>query len=313
MEETIKTLFVPVLLIAFNRPDTTQQVFDRIRVAKPQKLYVAVDGARQTKVGETVLVEKVKSIVQNVDWPCETHFRFNETNKGAEVTVSSAISWVFKKEEYTIILEDDIIAPISFFNFAQEMLIKYKDNNQIGIISGNNFTPLPLNDSDYFFVKYAHSWGWATWRRVWESFDLNIEVDRKHLTRKFLRSISNSKAEAKFYKRRYKTMKKNGPGNSTWDIVANYISRVNNRINIVPKVNLTSNIGIYGLHANGESVFHNIPFDENFKVKNHPVNVEINVEYDIHHFREHILKHQKNIIQRIINKISRLLIGKNIY
>lgn len=313
MEEIERNITIPILLIAFNRPSTTTQVFDRIRAAKPQTLYVAVDGPRFTKERELNLVEEVKAIVKSVDWPCETHYKFNEVNLGAEVTVSSAISWVFENEEYVIVLEDDIIAPLSFFKFAQEMLIKYKDDPRIGIISGNNFTPMPLKDnSDYFFAKYAHSWGWATWKRVWTSFDLNIKVDRKHLARKFLKSISNSKEEAKFYKKRFKIMKKKGHGNSTWDIVANYISRVNNRINIVPRVNLTSNIGIYGLHSKGESVFHNIPYDEEFVVKNHPNKVEVYKEYDIYHFREHILKYKKSFIQRVINKISRLFIGKNI-
>jgi len=302
----------PILIIAFNRPEVTQKTFDYIRQAQPEKLYIAIDGPRPNKPGEEKLVEKVKVILQNVGWPCETHYKYNETNKGAEITVSSSISWVFETEEYAIILEDDIVAPLSFLDFAQEMLIKYKDDDRIGIISGNNFTPIPV-DSDYFFAKYAHSWGWATWKRVWDSFDLNIEIKDKHLSNSFLKKISNSKAELKFYKKRYKNMKASGSGNNTWDMVANYISRINYRINIVPRVNLTSNVGIYGFHAKGESVFHNVPFDENFEVKKHPDKVELNVEYDKHHFKEHILKHQTNILQRAINKLSKIIFGKKLY
>ena len=82
------SLNTPVLLIAFNRPNISKQTFEYIRAAKPQKLYVAVDGARDTKRGEDTLVKQVKEILQNVDWPCETHYKFNETNKGAEITVS---------------------------------------------------------------------------------------------------------------------------------------------------------------------------------------------------------------------------------
>lgn len=108
-------------------------------------------------------------------------------------------------------------------------------------------------------------------------------------------------------------MRKRGAGNNTWDMVANYISRTNRRINIVPSVNLTSNIGIYGLHAKGESVFHNVPFDENFIVKKHPTDIKMNSFYDKHHFKEHILKHQKNILQRVINKLSRIIIKRNIF
>lgn len=302
----------PILIIGFNRPDVIKQTFEYIRKAKPEKLYVAIDGPRPEKEGEEKLVKKVKEVVENVDWECETHYKFNETNKGAEVTVSSAISWVFETEEYAIILEDDIVAPMSFIKFAQEMLVKYKYNDKIGIISGNNFTPIPV-DSDYFFAKYAHSWGWATWKRVWESFDLDIEIKDEHLSKGFLKKISNSKEERKFYRKRYQRMKKMGAGNNTWDMVANYISRVNNRMNIVPRVNLTTNIGIFGLHAKGESIFHNVPFDEFFEVHIHPMEVKLNIEYDKHHFKEHILKHQKNIFQRIVNKMSRVIFSRNIY
>ncbi|MDD2549768.1 MAG: hypothetical protein PHD00_06700 [Bacteroidales bacterium] len=307
-----KEITVPVLFIGFNRPEVSLQTFGYIRKAKPTKLYIAIDGPRADKPGEEKLVAEVKKVVENVDWPCETHYKYNETNKGAEITVSSAISWVFETEEYAIILEDDIVAPLSFFKFAQKMLVKYKDDGRIGLISGNNFTPIPV-ETDYFFAKYGHSWGWATWKRVWESFDLNIEIEKQHLKMGFLKSISNSRAEALFYKKRYKQMRKRGAGNNTWDMVANYISRTNRRINIVPSVNLTSNIGIYGLHAKGESVFHNVPFDENFIVKKHPTDIEMNVDYDKHHFKEHILKHQKNIFQRIINKLTRIILKRNIF
>jgi LPS sulfotransferase NodH len=92
-------LTAPVLLIAFNRPDVTTKTFEYIRAAKPEKLYIAIDGPRPEKQGEEKLVEEVKTILQNVDWPCETHYNYNETNKGAEITVSSAISWVFETEE----------------------------------------------------------------------------------------------------------------------------------------------------------------------------------------------------------------------
>ncbi|MCB2219435.1 MAG: glycosyl transferase [Bacteroidetes bacterium] len=300
-------LSVPVLLVAFNRPDTTLTVFNRIRDARPLKLYVAVDGPREEKEGELNLVEEVRQIVQNVNWTCETHYHFNEKNKGAEITVSSAISWVFEQEEYAIILEDDIVAPLTFFKFAQEMLYKFKDDERIGTVSGSNYTPVPTPDNtDYFFAKYGHSWGWATWKRAWHGFDLNVKIPDEHLTTSFLKTITNSKAELNYYRRRFKSMQKKGPGNSTWDAVGLYFFRINNRMSIIPKVNLTTNIGVYGLHARGRSKFHFKPMDEDFVVKKHPEKVECFVEFDRHHFQTHIYN-RKPILFRIINKIFRHL------
>jgi hypothetical protein len=298
---------VPVLLVCFNRPDTTQVVFEKISDARPVKLFVAVDGPRPHKEGEDKLVEEVKAIVNNVDWPCETHYKYNETNKGAEVTVSSAIHWVFETEEYAIILEDDIVAPLSFFRFAEEMLIRYKDDERIATITGTNVTPIPIpGDPDYFFAKYGHSWGWATWKRAWKGFDLYLKVPDEHLKMEFLSSITNSKAESHYYKKLFTMLQKRGPGNSTWDLAGLYHFRIKKTLSIIPRVNLTSNIGIQGLHAKGKTEHHFKPVDERFKVVNHPDKVECFVEFDKHHFNVHINR-KRPLFLRAVKKIKRIL------
>lgn len=298
---------VPVLLVAFNRPDTTLQVFEHIRKAQPLKLYVALDGPRKNKEGEEILCQEVKKVVENVDWPCEVFYKINEENKGAEVTESSAISWVFETEEYAIILEDDIIAPLSFFNFMQEMLERYKDEPRIVTVTGSNFTPIKLpGNADYFFAKYGHSWGWGTWKRVWEKFNLNIEVADNHLDPDFLKTICNSRAEVDYYKKMFQSIKDNGKGNSTWDTIGLYIFRVMDSISVIPRVNLTSNIGIFGLHAQGATEHHFRSYDENFRVERHPDKIECTVKYDKHHFKKHI-NNKVPISKRILNKVLKML------
>jgi len=297
---------VPVLLVCFNRPDTTQVVFDKIRDARPEKLFVAVDGPRENKSDEDLLVEQVKAIVTNVDWPCETHYKCNETNKGAEVTVSSAIKWVFETEEYAIILEDDIVAPLAFFRFAQEMLIRYKNDDRIATVTGSNFTPIPVpGNADYFFAKYGHSWGWATWRRAWKNFDLNVEIPDEHLEKSFLKAVCNIASEVKFYQKRFKAIRDKGAGNSTWDAIGLYYHRVNNKLSVIPRVNLTSNIGVYGLHAKGETEHHFRPVDETFEVKTHPARVACFTKYDKNHFTTYINK-KNPLLFRAVKKIKRI-------
>jgi hypothetical protein len=58
-----------VLFLVFNRPDTTAQVFEAIRKAKPPRLYVAADGPRVCREGEVERVAKVREIATAVDWP----------------------------------------------------------------------------------------------------------------------------------------------------------------------------------------------------------------------------------------------------
>ncbi|MBN2520779.1 MAG: hemolysin hemolytic protein [Bacteroidales bacterium] len=311
MNEIDNIISAPILLIAFNRPINTEVVFQKIRDAHPTKLYVTVDGPRFNKDGEKELVDKVKQIVLNVDWPCNVYYRFNERNIGAEITIVDSISWVLEKEDYVIILEDDIVAPISFFSFAQEMLEKYINEERIWAITGVNFTPITIEDnSDYFFAKYGHTWGWATWKRFWKYFDLNIDVQDEHLNIRFLRKITNSNKELKYYRNKFKRIKKNGVGNSTWDNIASYIHRTKNLLYIIPRVNLISNIGTYGLHAQERTKYHFTKYDEKFSVKKHPQSIECNTRYDIYHFDNYIIK-GKSFYLKVIRKISRLIKNGN--
>ena len=296
-----------VLMIGFNRPDNIRRVFEKVRDVRPAKLYIAIDGARDNKEGEDKLVEETKKVVEIIDWECEVRRKYNDKNLGAEVTISSALRWICETEEYFIMLEDDILAPVSFFRFMDEMLPKYKDNTNIKLVSGNNFTPLPTpNGEDYFFSEYGHTWGWGSWRRVWHDFDLNIEIPEEHCTLEFCRTLANSEKQAKGIQRHYTRLRQLGVGNCTWDYISSYKCKVKRMLSIVPRVNLATNIGIYGLHANGESKYHNVVSDENFVVKKHPEKIECWKEYDIYHYNNHFPK-KPSFVKRVFRFIKRKL------
>ena len=88
-------LKTPVAFIIFNRPDTTSRVFAEIAKAKPPKLLVVADGARNNKSGEAELVAATRAIIDLVDWDCELLTNFSEINLGCKRRVSSGIDWIF--------------------------------------------------------------------------------------------------------------------------------------------------------------------------------------------------------------------------
>jgi aspartyl/asparaginyl beta-hydroxylase (cupin superfamily) len=59
-------LITPVALIIFNRPDLSQIVFNAIRQAQPEQLFVIADGARFPE--EYQKCEQARHIIQQVDW-----------------------------------------------------------------------------------------------------------------------------------------------------------------------------------------------------------------------------------------------------
>jgi hypothetical protein len=311
LKKTDNKLTVPVLLVAFNRPNTTEKVFAKIRDAKPSKLFVALDGPRDNRQEDIKLVNDVKKIVKKVDWDCEVKYKFNTYNLGAEVTVSTAISWALENDKYVIILEDDILAPMSFFKFAEEMLIRYENEPKVGMVSGCNFSPLEREgQSDYLFSKYGHIWGWATWKRAWEFFDLNINDFDETLRYKNLRSTCESFAETQYFIKRYKKMAKKGGGKNAWDYCWGYIHRTRKFLAIVPRVNLTSNIGIYGLHSRGKTHHHFRSYDKYFKVLKHPDEIAKDTEYDKYHFKNYIKKNKMPLKKKIKNKLNRIFSQK---
>jgi hypothetical protein len=180
---TKKTKFIPttpitkpVLFLTFNRPDTTQQVFSRIRQAQPPRLYVAGDGPRPEQSNEAEICEIVRSIATNVDWDCEVKTLFRDHNFGCRLAVSQAISWFFENEPEGIILEDDCLPSQSFFWFCQELLEDFRNDKQVGAICGFYSNELDYKPSaSYFFSRYMRVWGWAGWRRTFEEYDSHLK------------------------------------------------------------------------------------------------------------------------------------------
>jgi len=161
-----------VLFLVFNRPDTTVQVFEAIRKAQPPRLYVAADGPRAHRKGEAEKVIKVREITAKVDWSCEIYTLFREENLGCKYAVSSAITWFFKHEEQGIILEDDCLPHQDFFYFCENLLEYYSDEERVSVITGSNYQKRrKRGEASYYFSKYPHCWGWASWRRAWKYFD----------------------------------------------------------------------------------------------------------------------------------------------
>ena len=300
----------PVLLIVFNRPDTTQIVFDVIRRAKPKKLYVSADGPRIGNDNDILNCRKTREIVKKIDWDCEVHYQFHEKNLGCGLGPVSAISWVFKNEDRAIILEDDCVPALSFFPYCNELLEKYKDDNRIWVISGNNYNEeRKVGDSSYFISRYGHSWGWATWRRAWNHFDHKMTLFEKFIEQNQIYNAFSDKKQAKFFLKKY-TQVYNDPTalSHIWDFQFGFAVISNGGLSIVPAKNLVSNIGYIGTHSYRKAPFHGRPVDENFKITKHPDFILPNSFYDEYHFEKHWIKMGKiSIFRRIVRKILKYI------
>ncbi len=239
----INSLGTPILFLVFNRPDTTRRVFEAIRNARPERLYLAADGVRTSRPGETERVNEVRQIVSNVDWPCEVKTLFRETNLGCKKAVSSAISWFFEHEPEGIILEDDCVPHAQFFSFCAELLERYRDDERISVISGSPLIdcrePTECTKSDFFFSRHFSIWGWASWRRFWVDYDVNM-AEWPSVRRAMLPTFSN-----KIYQKKVLDVFSSVYDGKvdTWDYQVGYASWRTGRVAILPRIRLIENIG----------------------------------------------------------------------
>ena len=165
-------LNTPVVFIAFNRPRHTAKTFEVIRAQKPKTLLLISDGPRKGHPSDEQNCAAVRSILENIDWPCQVHRNYSDVNLGCKNRLNSGLNWVFETVEEAIILEDDCLPNDDFFVFCEAMLEKYRYDDGIMSITGNNFQDgIKRGDATYYFSKYNHIWGWATWRRSWEQND----------------------------------------------------------------------------------------------------------------------------------------------
>ena len=253
-------LNTPVAFIIFNRPDTTARVFAEISKARPPKLLVVGDGPRAHKAGEADRVAATRAIIEQVDWPCEILTNFSEINLGCKKRVSSGIDWIFKQVDEAIILEDDCLPDPSFFRFCQEMLERYRSDARVGMISGDNFQigRAPGKDS-YYFSKYTHIWGWASWRDRWQDYDVNMSVWPQVRDQGRLEDLVLEKSEAPYWQSIFEHVYRGEI--DTWDYQWCFANLAMGRVNIIPSVNLISNIGFgaQATHTTAPSPLANLP------------------------------------------------------
>ena len=232
----------PVLFLIFNRPDTTRRVFEAIRTAQPQKLFIAADGPRLNVESDYEQCTATRSIAMNVDWECEVYTLFRDTNLGCKAAVSSAIDWFFEHVEEGIILEDDCLPDQTFFRFCDELLDKYRHDTRIGMISGDNFLFGQRNiEGSYYFSRYTHIWGWATWRRAWQKYDVSLSGWPKFREQKLLRHVLDNDEEVEYWTAIFDNTYLGHI--NTWDYQLMFSSWANGFVNIIPNSNMVQNDG----------------------------------------------------------------------
>lgn len=252
----------PVIFIIFNRTDTAKQTFEMIRAAKPTKLLVIADGPRPEVPGEAAKCAATRAIIDGVDWDCDVQTNFSETNMGIRHCISSGISWAFEFVDNAVVLEHDCVPSLSFFGYCADLLDRYENDERIMMISGQNhlFEHATITDS-YYFSRYPHvMWGWATWRRAWAKYDVDMTCWPEIRDRNLFDQYFPAKRERYYWDSIFQYAVYEG-NVDTWDYQWFYSMWANSGLCITPAKNLVRNIGL-----DAEATHTNTKYDKVYSV-----------------------------------------------
>ncbi len=234
----------PILYCCYNRLNLIKKSLKVLQDISCSNLYIAIDGSKNKQ--DEIIVDEVIKYIKKIKFKSNVKFLIRNKNLGCKIAISSAIDWFFSHEEEGIILEEDILPSQNFFYFCEYTLDKYRNNEKIFMINGTNY--LGLNKSNkYFYSQHFLIWGWATWKRAWKHYDVEMKEWHNEVVKNKLKD-RYSKQEFDFLNQRFNSLFQSYK--DTWDIQWYFTCVINNKLAIMPEANLVSNIGIHGTHSN---------------------------------------------------------------
>jgi hypothetical protein len=309
MNKNNQSISSPIVMLIFNRPDTTAKVFAQVARIRPSKLIVIADGPRLDQPGEVERCVASRKIIEQVDWPCEVLTNYAESNMGCRHRVASGLTWVFKVVEEAIILEDDCVPDLSFFHFCDELLDRYRTDKRVMMISGDNFQQgVYRGDASYYFSRYCHVWGWATWQRAWKHYDVEMASWPSQRQNGWLATVLDNPGQVRRWSKTFDILHSGVV--DTWDVQWMYACWRQQSLSIMPNNNLVANIGFRpdATHTKKQTDrFADLPVTSlSFPLK-HPLEVKRDWEADLYTERHmfHIPWSEKvrRGIQKITNKL----------
>ncbi|MEP1469840.1 MAG: glycosyltransferase family 2 protein [Halieaceae bacterium] len=298
----------PVAYIVFNRPQHTEKTFAVLRKLQPAHLFIIADGPRSSHPTDAERCLAVRKIVDQVDWPCEVRRNYADSNLGLKRRISSGLDWVFEEVERAIILEDDCVAHPDFFTFCDDLLDRFADNEKIYVITGNNFQNGHWRgEASYYFSRYNHCWGWATWRRAWKNYEGDLPFWPEWHDSKDWQETVTDRRERRYWGRIFDHVCSNKI--DSWAYPWTACVWKSGGLTATPNVNLVSNIGFGSDSTHTASL--NSPFaamaTKALGQITHPSAVVRDAEADGHVFDQHFRRSWSHTLLRAVETSYRFL------
>ena len=301
---------VAVLCIFFARPEQFKKSFEQVKKARPRVLLLWQDGPREGRADDIENIKKCREIAEDIDWECEVHKNYHDKNMGCDPSTFYSHKWAFSIVDKCIILEDDIVPSQSFFPFCKDLLDKYENDTRVDRICGQTlYGGVPDKRFSYFFGRSGSSWGWASWRRVAETWQENYEF----LDDEYYLELGARRFGHKSYYASVEGAKRQREGGFPyWEKVIGFRTTLNSGLVIYPTVNMIENVGtsanathapddVAELPKEIQQMFLTRAQEIEFPLKHPPYVIE-----DYHYFENMMAFLRPNFIRKIKRKFEHL-------
>lgn len=229
---------ISCLLLLFRRTENLHEVLEACTNGGVTEFFFALDGPRDETEGELqqIIVSKLSEYCdsKNVSY----HFSRLRENRGILINMVTALDWFFEKVNFGVILEDDTIPSVEFFEFVRASKTFLDADKSIMMISGQagnyNFR---ASEISFQYCSFPLIWGWATTREKWQIMRLWFFED--FLEKRRFRLLFD--ASHAFWKTGYKRVTKGRL--DSWANVLAFRYRVDKLKSLVPTRTLVGNVG----------------------------------------------------------------------
>jgi hypothetical protein len=300
----------PIAYFVFNRPEITERTFAEIRKQRPSQLFIIADGPRPAYKDDIDRCSRVRALLDTIDWPCDVHRNYSDINLGLKHRVSSGLDWVFSKVDSAIILEDDCLPCPDFFNYCDELLERYSNDERVSVITGNNFQGgHKRGNASYYFSKYNHCWGWATWRRAWLYYHADLSFWPKWKSSDEWLRLTPDSAERRYWNNIFEQVRSKKINSWAYPWTGSVWFR--GGLTATPNVNLVSNIGFGSTSTHTNSTQSSLAEMNTSALGNiiHPNSVVQHVAAD-HYVFTYVFGGHLQGFPYILFKFPRMMVGK---
>ena len=236
----------PIAIFTYNRPDHLEYTLKSIlnnHDIEDAKIFFFSDGPKNYE--DELNITKTRKIISKVCRKNKNYISiFRDKNYGLKHNIISGVSEVLSYYDKLIILEDDLLTSKYFYKLLSYLLNIYSINELLGSVTGFMY-PIKQNklyEYDICFTYRHSSWGWGTWRNIWDKVDWNIKnkiINFDNLNNKvsFNRSGPDMTNLLK--------LEKEGKVNS-WSIIFDYNMWKLNKLSAAPVLGHIRNIGLDG-------------------------------------------------------------------